>query len=171
MIRMSSLISLVVRHVFSRNNFLVAFRQMQIWYVSEKVHGWAGWYGQRGGGGLEVCGCRGVRFLILLGARRFKFSSAGRERTNNLNPRRTPLQKHGSTKKIKRWPVMLKLCQPRKHLSCCEDFLAEIPTEVTDIFVIIVPQPITFIILYSSWFTVMIPAQSSAQLTEAGSYQ
>jgi len=54
--RMSSLISLVFRHVFSRNKFLVAFRQTRIWYASEKVHGWAGWYGLRDGGGLEVCG-------------------------------------------------------------------------------------------------------------------
>jgi len=40
---------------------------------------------------------------------------------------------------------MLKLCQPRKHLSCCEYFPAEIPTKVTDIFVITVPQPINYI--------------------------
>ena len=42
---------------------------------------------------------------------------------------------------------MLKVCQPRKHFSCFEYFLGEIPTKLNrDIFTIIIPQRFTFII-------------------------
>jgi len=67
---------------------------------------------------------------------------------------------------------MLKLCQPSKHLSCCEYFPAEIPIKVNRNFIIIVPQPITFIILYSlygsqSW----LPRKAAHSWKTAGSYQ
>jgi len=75
-----------------------------------------------------VCGARFLKLLRVRGG--FKFY-----RRQKISTRAGLLyQKHGSTTKLKRWPVMLKLCQPRNHLSHCEYFPAENPTKLTRYF-------------------------------------
>ena len=128
--RMISLILLLVRHVFRGDEFLVVCSdRCGIGTEVRAGHG-LGWSAGRmrvrsvrGGSGQDFSNSSGAGL---------NFANAGRKQTNIFNPGRTLLKnKHGSTRKIKGWPVTLKVCQPRNHLSCCEYFPSEIPTKLS----------------------------------------
>jgi len=59
-------------------------------------------------------------------------------------------QKYVSTRKTKCWPVILRLCQPRKHLSCCKYLSVETPTTHNPYSYRYSPYSIHYI--SSSWF-------------------
>jgi len=133
--KMSSLILLLVRLVFSRYDLLVVFRHVQVGRY--KVwSGVVGWNGLRGGAVWRVQGGSRQDFSNLCGCRA-GLNFAGAEK--KFNPSRTLTRNTAAPKNINSWPVMLKLCQPCKHLSCCEYFPAKIQLNSADIFIIIVP--------------------------------
>ena len=124
---MISLILLLVRHVFRGDEFLAVFSDRR-GIGTEKMqegHG-LGWSAGRvrvrsvwGGNGQDFSNSSGAGL---------NFANAGWKQTKNFNPGRT-LVETWQHWKIKRWPVMLKVCQPHKNLSC-EYFPAEIPTKL-----------------------------------------
>ena len=98
---MISLIFLLVRHVFRGDEFLVVFSDRR-GIGTEKVReehglGWsAGWVRDRSvrdGSGQDFSNSSGAGL---------NFTNVGRKQTKKFNPGRTLLQKHGSTRKIKR---------------------------------------------------------------------
>ena len=141
----SSLIFLLVRLVFSCCEFIAVFRQVQAW--DTKSAGNAGWDGRRAGAGWER-----ARFLKLLrGGSRQKISTHAGLYCRNIAAR----EKLSAGQWCWHYVSLVNVC------SVVNTFQLKFQLRSTDIFIIIVPQPVTFIILHLLWFTVMIPVQSN----------
>jgi len=128
---MISLILLLVTHAFRGDEFLVVFfRQARDWHRKSGT----GWDSLWGGCGLEVCEVGAGKIFPTPAGRVSILRMRGGSRQKFLTRAGLYCRNTAALEKFKCWPVILKVCQPRKHLSCCEYFPAEIPTKLNQYF-------------------------------------